>query len=235
MKYSRYIFVILVLLAFTTLGAQTTNDTITISPNFNSQSLQRAIQQKSETEEVSVLPQRESVVPEIHYHSPSPTFMDRIFFGGNFGLDFIRDNSDRYSQLQIAPLVGSYITPNFSMGAQFIYEYSYYTQSYSESRVYTQGWGVGIFARYDIPSNFLQIVGYDAFIHGEYNFMSYSRHQTHQRSGTTYYNYNQLLLGVGTYAYYDGRTGLYCTLLWDFLHLDEQDAIIPIVRIGFMF
>src|SRR4030043_1944221 len=68
--------------------------------------------------------------------------LDRLFFGGNFGLMF-----GTITNIEISPLVGYYITPKLAAGTGIRFEY-FREKGYYEP-YHTIIWGGNIFSRYN--------------------------------------------------------------------------------------
>ncbi|MBI9037538.1 MAG: hypothetical protein JEY97_05335 [Bacteroidales bacterium] len=89
------------------------------------------------------------------------SFKDRVFLGGNLGLQF-----GTITLIEISPLVGYKITDDFSAGLGFTYQY--YKDTRFNPDYSTNIFGGRIFARYYIYQDFfahseIEVLNYDAY------------------------------------------------------------------------
>jgi hypothetical protein len=87
-------------------------------------------------------------------------FIDKLVFGGNFGLLF-----GNYTYIDVSPLVGYKITPKLTAGLGFIYQYEKYVDPYNDpfnpvDDYKATVFGGKLFSQYDII--------YGIFAHSEY-------------------------------------------------------------------
>lgn len=87
-------------------------------------------------------------------HNLFDTLKKRMYVGGNVGASF-----GTTTYINIQPLVGYKITPKFSVGAGFTY--NYYSQNYAGTRYVSYVYGSNVFARYLILENLFAQVGWD--------------------------------------------------------------------------
>jgi hypothetical protein len=83
--------------------------------------------------------------------------IDRLYFGGNFGASF-----GRWTFVDVSPMVGYKVTPNFSLGVGATYQY----QNDRNFDVSQSVYGGRLFSRYNIANNFLGVG--NLFAHAEY-------------------------------------------------------------------
>lgn len=153
-----------------------------------------------------------------------PSFRDRLFFGGNFGLQF-----GSITNIDISPLVGYRITPRFSAGLGITYQYIRYNDFDYNTSVY----GGRVFSRFIVtgpnaPTN--------VFIHAEYEMLN-----------GDVINPNTLLIekdwvpgafaGLGFIQGIGGRAAFGLTVLYNFLYDPERSFYGSpwVVRAGFTF
>ena len=153
-----------------------------------------------------------------------PSFRDRLFFGGNFGLQF-----GNVTNIDISPLVGYRITPKFSAGLGITYQYIRYNDFDYNTSVY----GGRLFSRFIVtgpnaPTN--------VFIHAEYEILN-----------GDVINPNTLLIekdwvpgafaGLGFIQGIGGRAAFGLTVLYNFLYDPERSFYGSpwVVRAGFTF
>jgi len=131
-----------------------------------------------------------------------PSFKDRIFTGGGFGLSF-SNYSDYFS---ISPIIGYKITPKLAAGVGIQYQYTKYKQ-YSPSFT-TNNYGGSIFARYNFYG--------PLFLHAEYEYLSYEYFGyagERLRKG-----YNSVLAGGGFFQPVGRHAGIFLMALYNFTY-----------------
>ena len=171
------------------------------------------------------------------------SFRDRLFFGGSFGLAI-----GQYTDIEISPHVGYYITPRWGAGIGFTYEYynnkyhwpfiNHLGQIYYE-RYETHIWGGRIFTNYVIINNVNDFIPlglhFRIFAHAEYEALSYEKgFFIHDAPGRELQN--SILVGGGLRFPMGKRSSMNLTLLWN---LNSQLNSIygngPILRFGYNF
>ncbi|REG90928.1 hypothetical protein [Algoriphagus antarcticus] len=152
-------------------------------------------------------------------YSDSVAFKDRLYYGGNFGMQF-----GTVTLLDFSPLVGVMITPKFSSGVGITYQY------FNDRRFIggeTSSYGGRLFSRYNIFPNI--------FLHAEYetiNFDNYNRlSERFERIWS-----NALFLGGGYFAPFGSRGGANFTFLYNVLHdnLRSPYGEPYVIRVGFV-
>ena len=81
----------------------------------------------------------------IHNNS---SILERFYFGGNFGFSI----GPSSSSIELSPTVGYMITPKFSSGIGFVYQYHQH-QTLSKQKFTNNVYGGKIFSRYNLFSN----------------------------------------------------------------------------------
>lgn len=81
-------------------------------------------------------------------------FSDRLYFGGNVGAWF-----GQSTYINVSPLIGCKITPKFSVGGG--YTYNYFSQRYGNRKYEYTVYGPNLFARYLFLENLFAQVGID--------------------------------------------------------------------------
>lgn len=90
----------------------------------------------------------------------APTFMDRVYFGGDFSLQF-----GDFTAIIVSPIAGYMVTPRLSVGPGIIYQYlrgdayDFYGNRYSYD---TNIFGYRAFARYNITPMFFAYTEYES-------------------------------------------------------------------------
>lgn len=158
--------------------------------------------------------------PTPRSNSRSGAFENRIFTGGDFGLQF---GSQTY--IQIAPLVGYRITEQFSAGITGKYIYYSFKSDYAGFDYKTNIYGGGIFTRYNVVE--------EIFLHAEFEALSLevpvSVYEMNRRivSG--------LFLGAGYRQFIGDYSSLNLMILFDVIEDKYSPYSNPQIRIGFDF
>ncbi len=141
----------------------------------------------------------------------APTFFDRVYFGGNFSLQF-----GSYTAIIISPLAGYMVTPRLSVGPGITYQYlkgeayDYLGRKYSyDSNIY----GFRAFARYNITPMFFAHTEYESL---KVDFPSVDGTQLVREWVPGYF------IGGGVFQRVGRRAGLGLTLLLNLLHDDRK-------------
>ena len=165
-----------------------------------------------------------------------PSFKDRIFFGGNFGLTFGNTTS-----IIINPVAGYRLTPRLSPGIGLRYEY--FKSNYPGYVPYdTHIYGGSLFARYMLIKNLSEAIGLGGlnsgiFLQGEYEILSLESQYfdfTNPVPGSRF-NLHSMLVGGGIYQPIGARSGFLFTILWNLNESYNSIYANPIIRIGFNF
>jgi hypothetical protein len=165
-----------------------------------------------------------------------PPLRDRIFFGGNFGLQF-----GTVTNIEISPLAGIYLTPRLAMGPGIRYEY--YKSNYPGFVPYeTHIYGGTVFARYMVIKNLSEAVGlglnFGIFGHAEYEILSLESRYFEigaPPDAEGRFNLHSVLLGGGIYQPIGRRAGFLIMILWNLNETASSPYSNPIFRIGFNF
>ncbi|MFN3998286.1 hypothetical protein [Algoriphagus sp.] len=152
-------------------------------------------------------------------YGDSTSFKDRLYYGGNFGLQF-----GTVTLIDISPLVGVMITPRLSGGIGGTYQY------YNDNRLQgAQGTAYGgrVFGRYNILPNIFTHVEYESINWNAYNFFV----EDFRRTWT-----NALFIGGGYFAPFGPRGGANFTFLYNVLHDNRNSYYFEpyVIRVGFV-
>lgn len=168
------------------------------------------------------------------------SFRERIFFGGNFGLQL-----GTITNIELSPLVGYKITPDFSAGTGIRYEfyrtsgkYSYYQNSYS-----TSIYGSSVFTRYmffrDLGEKLRLGTGSALFAHAEYEVLSlekkYFEYPPPPPDTEGRFIVQSVLVGGGLFQPVGRRGGVLFMVLWNLNESFDSPYSNPIMRVGFIF
>ena len=167
------------------------------------------------------------------------SFRDRLFFGGSFGLSI-----GQYTDIEISPHVGYYITPRWGAGIGMTYEYynnKYHWPLYNGSweRYETHIWGGRIFTNYVIINNVNDFIPlglhFRIFAHAEYEAMSYEK-KFFKYDATGRELQHSILVGGGLRFPTGKRSSMNLTILWNLnSNLNDYYGNGPIIRMGYNF
>jgi hypothetical protein len=142
-------------------------------------------------------------------HKPvqaKPNSQQKFFYGGNVGASF-----GTYTMVGIYPLIGYNISPRFSVGVKFIYQYiadKRYAETYT-----TSNYGGSLFARFRVIP--------PLYLHAEYSQMSYDLYNGLGESSRTSVPF--VFVGAGYRQNLGGAVWLNAQVLFDVL----QDSNSP--------
>jgi hypothetical protein len=155
-----------------------------------------------------------------------PSFGDRIFFGGDFGLQF-----GTVTVINVSPLAGYKVTDDFSAGIGITYQY-YEDKTFSEPLT-TSVFGGRLFGEYQLPMipNF--------FAHAEYEVLNYDKlfidpyysYRIYKKNVTA----NNILVGGGYRQAIGGRAFVNLLLLYNLTEDENSLYSNPIIRMGVSF
>ncbi|HNS18788.1 MAG TPA: hypothetical protein PKH94_09025 [Bacteroidales bacterium] len=143
-------------------------------------------------------------------------FKDRIFVGGNLGVQF-----GTVTLVDVSPLVGYRITDRLNAAVGIIYQY--YHEEYYQYKYSTHIFGGRTWLRYYIFQGL--------FAHAEYELLNYDPYDTFLENNRI--SVSSYLLGGGYTQWIGGSSFLSLTVLWD---LNESPYSIyqnPIFQVGF--
>lgn len=141
-------------------------------------------------------------------------FWDKIYFGGNLGLQF-----GTSTFIDISPLVGYRITDKISAGVGVTYQYYHY-----KDRVYdfqTNVYGGRVFGRYLITENL--------FAHAEYEYLNLEAFDFQRRR----VDVGSSMAGGGYIQHIGANSSLVAMILYNFTESVYSPYQNPIIRIGF--
>ncbi len=157
--------------------------------------------------------------PSSAVNNKKPIFeWNRLFFGGNLGLQF-----GDYTIIDLSPLVGYRITDRFSSGVQINYNFIHISSLNISTTIY----GASVFSNYYIGKSF--------FIRGEYEWLSLeskyfspSIYQTSKR-----FSINNILVGGGIRQKLGERSYVNLMILWNLNESALSPYSNPIIRMSF--
>jgi hypothetical protein len=147
-------------------------------------------------------------------HPPKERFLDKVFIGGNLGLQF-----GTVTFAEISPLVGYRITDKISAGVGITYQYYHYQDKYYnlETNVY----GGRIFGRYFF-TDYL-------FGHAEYEYLNLEAFDFYPRRRV---DVESFLAGGGYIQRFGRNSGIVVMILYNFTESAYTPYANPIIRIG---
>lgn len=149
----------------------------------------------------------------------SISIKDRMYYGGNFGMQF-----GTVTMIDLSPLAGVMITPKFSGGIGFTYQY------FNDSRFAggsSSSFGGRIFSRYNILPNI--------FFHTEIEKLNFDHYDfATDRFGRIWSN--AFFVGGGYFMPFGQRGGVNFTLLYNLIHNNLRSPYIEpyVIRVGFV-
>jgi len=158
--------------------------------------------------------------------APSPH--DRIFVGGNFGLQF-----GTFTYIEISPVIGYWLAPRLSVAAGPTFKY--YKDPYGDSDV----WGGKGYARFIVVNDLNNLIpigmGTSIFLHGEYESLSFKSEYLGVQSVAARINVNTALVGGGFSQPVGGRGRINFAILWVVYDSGYQIYNNPVYRLEFTF
>ena len=157
------------------------------------------------------------------------TWRDRLYFGGNVGLSF-----GDITIIEVAPLVGYRITPRWSSGIGFEYEY-YRTSRYIYGNFSTSIYGGSVFTEYNIWRDFIT-KGISLIVHTEYEALSLDQ-KYFQDPNLPHGRFilNSVLVGGGIRQHLGGRASINILVLWNLNQTQYSPYENPTIRFNFNF
>lgn len=159
---------------------------------------------------------------EVEKNTENEVF-DRVFFGGNFGLQFGKNTF-----IDVSPIVGFKATSKLLTGVRFIY--NYYSNSYDGLKFSTNIYGGKIFGSYYIYQ--------DAFLHSELELISLESQWFD--IGNQYPNQKRfwvesILVGGGYRFMLGEHSAVNAMILYNLNESINSPYRNPILRLGFIF
>lgn len=144
-------------------------------------------------------------------------FIDRLYFGGSFGLQF-----GTYTNISLFPILGYKVTDKLSVGPGIVYHFISFR---GES---LQNYGGRLFAQHELLNG---VIGDGALlVHGEVEVLSYENYWNAYSIEATRRTVTTPLAGVG-YRQSAGRVSFDLLLLYNFNEVDSPYAN-PVIRAG---
>jgi len=153
------------------------------------------------------------------YPEDNLPFKDRLYYGGNFGMQF-----GTFTLLDFSPLVGVMITPKFSSGVGVTYQY-FNDRRFAGGEA--SSFGGRIFGRYNVLPNIFLHTEYESINFDNYNLISDQFERIWSPA---------LFLGGGYFAPFGPRGGTNITFLYNVLHNNLRSPYGEpyVIRVGFV-
>lgn len=139
--------------------------------------------------------------------SPAPPPAERIFLGGNLGLQL-----GTYTYLEVSPVIGYWLAPRLSMAAGP--SFKYYKDPYGSTDV----WGGKAYTRFSVVNDLSNIIpsawGLSVYLHGEYEMLSFRPDYLGIQTTKSRTFVNTALAGGGISQPMGNRGNISFTLLW---------------------
>jgi hypothetical protein len=160
-----------------------------------------------------------SVAQREYYPGDSIPFKDRLYYGGNFGMQF-----GTVTLIDFSPLVGVMITPKFSSGVGATYQY------FNDRRYFggqATSYGGRLFSRFNVLPNI--------FFHAEHESINFDNYNEALKSFERIWS-NALFLGGGYFAPFGARGGANITFLYNVRHDNRRSPYREpyVIRVGFV-
>lgn len=159
--------------------------------------------------------------------------IDRIFFGGNFGMQF-----GTLTNIEISPLIGYHITPKLAAGTGIRFEYFKDKGYYAPYE--TTIFGGNIFTRYIIISNLGEglNLGLNTGIFTQLEYEALSLEKEYFGPSTTEdgrFIIHSVLVGGGIIQPIGRRSAFLLSVLYNLNETARSPYSNPIIRVGFTF
>lgn len=149
----------------------------------------------------------------IRKHPPKVNIWDKVYFGGNFGIQV-----GTSTFVEVSPLVGYRITEKFSAGLGATYQYYHYRDRYYDLE--TNVYGGRLFGRYLFTDNL--------FGHLEYEYLNLEAFDFYRRR----VDVESILAGGGYLQRFGNNSAIVAMILYNFTESAYTPYQNPIIRIG---
>lgn len=156
--------------------------------------------QTVDSTQTNVQPKNNEQIKPAKKNSSKPS-LKKVFLGGSLGLSF-----GTYTSVRLYPMIGYKVTPKFSIGTKFMYEYAK-NSAYSNNNTYNN-YGLSVFSRYRIIPQ--------VYVHAEYNYMNYEGYSFNNENYR--YAVPYLFLGGGFVQKTGRNSHIYAEILFDVLN-----------------
>jgi hypothetical protein len=159
----------------------------------------------------------------------APPLKDRLFFGGNIGLQF-----GTYTNIDVSPIIGLWLLPRIAVAAGP--DFRYYDDAYGNTTIFGGKVYTEIIFLQDL-NNLLPLgVHLGLFLHGEFEALSLeSAYFNPAPNDSGRFMLNTFLAGGGIRQQLGRRSAMNLTFLWVFNNSDYGIYGNPEIRVSFMF
>jgi len=158
----------------------------------------------------------------------APPLRERLFFGGDMGLQF-----GTITNIQLSPTIGLWLTPRLSIAGGPTYQY------YKDPSFSTDLWGPRAYSQFMIIKDINNIIpigmGMGIGTHIEYEGLSLEKSVFVDENETGRMYVSSLLAGFTVNQSLGRRSFMSITVLWALTDNQYQVYSNPEIRIGFMF
>ncbi|MBA3970669.1 MAG: hypothetical protein H0X46_00710 [Bacteroidetes bacterium] len=148
-------------------------------------------------------------------HPPKKNFWDKVFVGGNMGLQF-----GTVTFADVSPLIGYRFTEKIAAGVGATYQYYHYKDKFYDFE--TNVYGGRVFGRYSFTESL--------FGHVEYEYLNLEAFDFNRRR----VDVGSLMAGGGYIQKISDRAGIVAMVLYNFTESAYTPYSNPIFRIGIM-
>ena len=146
---------------------------------------------------------------------PEPSFWDKVYVGGNLGLQF-----GTVTFIEVSPLVGYHITEKISAGVGVTYQYYHIKDRTTDFQ--TNVYGGKVFGRY-MFNDYL-------FGHVEYEFLNLEAFDFYPQRRRV--DVESILAGGGYMQRVGMNSGIFAMILYNFTETNYTPYPNPIIRMG---
>jgi hypothetical protein len=157
-----------------------------------------------------------------------PPFKERLFFGGNFGLQF-----GTFTDIQVAPVIGLWVLPRLAVGVGP--DYRFYKDPYERTNIYG-GKGYMQFVVIKNLNSFLPLgVNTGIFFHAEDELLSLESSYWKGAGTSGRFYINTLLAGGGISQQIGRRSSMNIMVLWALNDPGYEVYGTPEIRVSLIF
>ncbi len=157
-----------------------------------------------------------------------PPFRERLFFGGNFGLQF-----GTITDIQFSPIIGLWVLPRFGVAAGP--NYRFYKDQISRTDIFGARSYLQFIFLQDLNSLIPLGVHTSLYLHGEYETLSLESSFWRSPYESGRFMIHTFLAGAGFSQQLGRRSALNFTFLWPLNDSGYGVYSNPEIRIGFVF
>lgn len=173
--------------------------------------------------------EEKEIIRSLREGKESPALKERIFYGGNFGLQF-----GTITDIQFSPLIGLWVLPRIGVAAGP--NYRYYKDPFGRTSIYGGRSYIQYLFLNDLNSIIPLGVHLGMFLHSEYEILSLESAFWKLHPYTTdRFITNTILAGAGISQYIGRRSALNLMVLWPLNDSGYGLYSNPEIRIGFVF